>query len=321
MLNPLHLRTLTVVLHTGSFAVAARQLGYTPSAVSQQIAALERAARMPLFERDARSVRPTPAASFLAGRGQEVLATLAALQDDVQALAGGTAGTVRLGSFPTASAHLLPAALATLTRTVPGVAVYLDEGEPQELAPQVHDGDLDVALVYAYTRVPTRRPTNLMATPLLREDVLLLLPAGHQWPQQESDSSPATVSLADLRDATWVATRKGTDGATCLERICAEAGFQPQVAFRSNDYAVIRGLVRSGLGIALVPRLGCAPTPGVVTAGLADVVVQRHVEVLSRSEVHNPAVSGVVRALVQVVASLHAPEDGLYAEEPAPGLR
>ena len=108
MLEPLHLRTLSTVLQTGSFAAAARRLGYTPSAVSQQIAALERAIRLPLFEREARSIRPTPAAAFLSTRGQEVLATLGALQDDLRGLADGSIGTVRLGSFPTAGEHLLP---------------------------------------------------------------------------------------------------------------------------------------------------------------------------------------------------------------------
>ena len=125
------------MLQTGSFAVAARQLGYTPSAVSQQIAALERAVRLPLFERDARSVRPTPAATFLAARGQEVLAALGVLQDDLRALAEGVLGTVRLGSFPTASRHLLPGALAALAGSRPAVEVVLDEGEPDELAPRV----------------------------------------------------------------------------------------------------------------------------------------------------------------------------------------
>jgi DNA-binding transcriptional LysR family regulator len=95
MLDPLHLRTLTTVLQTGSFAVAARQLGYTPSAVSQQIAALERAVRLPVFERGARSVRPTPAAALLAVRGQEVLAALGVLQDDLRAFAEGPRDAVR----------------------------------------------------------------------------------------------------------------------------------------------------------------------------------------------------------------------------------
>ena len=141
MLNPLHLRTLTAVLQTGSFAVAARRLGYTPSAVSQQIAALERAAGLPLFEREAHGIRPTPAAAWLRGRGQEVLAALGALQDDLRGLADGVTGTVRLGSFPTAGEHLLPAALAALAAGAPSVEVLLDEGEPDELVPRVHDGD------------------------------------------------------------------------------------------------------------------------------------------------------------------------------------
>src|SRR3712207_3482572 len=158
MLNPLHLRTLTTVLQTGSFALAARRLGYTPSAVSQQIAALERAARLPLFERAARSIRPTPAATYLAAHGQEAIGALGSLQEDPGGLAEGTSGTVRLGSFPTASEHLLPTALASLAVSHASVEVLLDEGEPVELAPRVHDGDLDLALVYRYTRVPARYP-------------------------------------------------------------------------------------------------------------------------------------------------------------------
>ncbi|MGY1683275.1 LysR family transcriptional regulator [Geodermatophilus sp. SYSU D01176] len=307
MLNPLHLRTLTTVLQTGSFAVAARQLGYTPSAVSQQIAALERAVRLPLFERDARSVRPTPAAAFLAARGQEVLAALGVLQDDLRAFADGVLGTVRLGSFPTASRHLLPGALAGLARSHPAVEVVLDEGEPDELAPRVQDGDLDVALVYGYTRVPGRRPRALSMTPLLREDLVLLLPAGHPL------AGAGEARLAELADATWVTTRQGTDGATCLHRLCAEAGFEPRVSYRSNDYDVIRGFVRSGLGIALVPVLGHAPGPGVVAARLAGCGAHRHVGVLTRAEARNPAVDGVVAALDRSARGLHDPAAGLVS--------
>ena len=307
MLDPLHLRTLTTVLQTGSFAAAARRLGYTPSAVSQQIAALERAARLPLFEREARSIRPTPAAAILAARGQEVLAALGVLQDDLRGLADGAIGTVRLGSFPTASEHLLPSALAGLAVSHPSVEVLLDEGEPDELAPRVHDGDLDVALVYRYTRVPVRRSRALSVTPLLREDLVLVLPCGHRLAEAEE------VGLEELAEAVWVTTRQGTEGATCLERVCAEAGFEPRVSYRSIDYDVIRGFVRSGLGIALVPVLGHLPDPGVVTTRLAGLSVHRHVGVLTRAAVRNPAVEGVVAALTAAVA-LHDPEPGWLHE-------
>jgi DNA-binding transcriptional LysR family regulator len=312
MLNPLHLRTLTTVLQTGSFAVAARRLGYTPSAISQQIAALERAVRLPLFEREARSIRPTPAAAFLATRGQEVLATLGALQDDLRGLADGTTGTVRLGSSPTASEHLLPSALAALAVSHPSVEVLLDEGEPDELAPRVQDGDLDVALVYRYTRVPVRQLRALAVAPLLREDLVLMLPSGH--PLAEAGE----VRLGELADAVWVTTRPGSVGAACLQRICAEAGFEPRVSYRSNDYDVIRGLVRSGLGVALMPVLGHVADPGVVTSRLAGVSVHRHVGVLARPAIRNPAVEGVVAALTAAAGALHDSERGLLHEAAEP---
>jgi DNA-binding transcriptional LysR family regulator len=305
MLNPLHLRTLTSVLRTGSFALAARQLGYTPSAVSQQIAALERAVRLPLFEREARCIRPTPAAAFLAARGQEVLGALATLEEDLRSLAEGTSGTVRLGSFPTASEHLVPAALASLAVSHPSVEVLLDEGEPIELAPGIRDGDLDVALVYRYTRVPVRYPCGLTVVPLLREDLVLLLPVGH--PSAGSES----VALDALEDAIWVTTREGTEGATSLRRMCADAGFAPKVSHRSNDYDVIRGFVRSGLGIALVPVMGHVEDPGVVTARVSGAPVHRHVGILTRTEVGNPAVSGVVAALRNAAAAIHDREHRL----------
>jgi DNA-binding transcriptional LysR family regulator len=315
VLNPLHLRTLTAVLQTGSFAVAARRLGYTPSAVSQQIAALERAAGLPLFEREAHGVRPTPAAAWLRGRGQEVLAALGSLQDDLRGLADGGTGTVRLGSFPTASEHLLPPALAALAAGSPSVEVLLDEGEPGELVPRVHDGDLDVALVYRYTRVPVRRPRALTVTPLLREDLVLLLPPGH--PQ----GGAGEVRLGDLADALWIAPRQGTAGATCLQRVCAEAGFEPRVGYRSNDYDVVRGFVRSGLGVALVPVLGAVADPGVATARLAGLEVHRHVGVLTRPGLGNPAVAGVVAALTAAAADRHDPGRGVCREGALPAPR
>ena len=312
MLDPLHLRTLATVLQTGSFAAAARRLGYTPSAVSQRVAALERAARLSLFEREARSIRPTPAATFLSIRGQEVLAALGALQDDLRGLTGGAIGTVRLGSFPTASEHLLPSALAALAASHPSVEILLDEGEPDELTPRVHDGDLDVALVYRYTRVHARRPRALTVTALLREDLVLILPAGHP------PAAAAEVRLGDLEDAVWVSTLQGSVGATCLQRICAEAGFEPRVSYRSNDYDVVRGFVRSGLGVALVPALGHVADPGVVTPRLAGVAACRQVEVLARPAVRNPAVDGVVAALSAAAGALHDPARGLLHEAAEP---
>ncbi|WP_043844066.1 LysR family transcriptional regulator [Amycolatopsis taiwanensis] len=298
MLNPVHLRTLATVVRTGSFADAARQLGYTGSAVSQQIAALERAVKLPLFERGAHSVRPTPVAAFLAGHARDALAALEQLDDELRALASGWRGRLRLGSFPTASERLLPACLAAYAPAHPAVEVRLDEGEPEELMPLLGDGELDLAVVFSYDLVPRRWPSGLQATPLLHEELVLLLPRDHRL------AGAGTVELAELADETWVATREGTAAVLCVSRLCAAAGFEPRIDYRSNDYAVIRGFVRAGLGIALVPALGYRETESVVAVRLAGSDARRHITALHRATAVNPVVADAVTALRDAARAL-----------------
>ncbi len=298
MLNPVHLRTLTTVIRTGSFADAARHLGYTGSAVSQQIAALERVVKMPLFERDAHSVRPTPAGEFIAERARDSLAALGSLEDDIRGMSQGSIGRLRLGSFPTASERLLPLTLAAFARQHPAVEVLLDEAEPDELIPLLQVAELDLGLVYRYNLVPRPWPRNLTATHLLDELLVLLLPARH--PLADAD----VVRVDDLHEETWISTREGTSGASCLRRMCAAAGFVPQVVYRSNDYDVITSFVASGLGIALVPTLGLMPHPDVVSSRFAETEVHRQVTVLHGSSKANPAVEGLVRELQKSARTL-----------------
>lgn len=299
MLNPLHLRTLVEVVRTGSFAAAARRLGYTPSAVSQQISALERAVALPLFEREAHSVRATPAAGLLAERSLELLASFGSLDDEIEAISAGRLGRLRLGSFPTASARVLPRGLAAFVADHPGVDVQLDEGEPDELLPLLQSGDMDLALVYRYDLVPRRWPRRLVETPLLHEDLLVHLPSGHAL------AGRPALELTDLDGETWIASRETTAGATCLVRACSAAGFAPKVAFRSNDYDVVQGLVAAGLGIALIPALAHAvPVAGVTVLPLAAPRLQRHVSALHRAAGAGAPVQGALRAFQQAAGLL-----------------
>lgn len=307
MLNPVHLRTLTAVIRTGSFAAAARQLGYTGSAVSQQIASLERAVKVPLFERDPHSIRATPAAKFLAERAHDILAALGALEDDMRGLTEGSMGRLRLGSFPTASERLLPSGLADYRQSYPDVEVELDEGEPDELIGMLQDAELDMAVVYRYDLVPQRWPRSLVATPLFDEELMLLLPARHRL------AGSGSVTLGDLADETWVASREGTAGATCLTRICAAAGFAPGVDFRSNDYDVIHGFVRSGIGIALVPALAYVPSDGVAASTVRGLSVRRHVTALHRSVTVSSAAPAAVQALLAAADALTASLPGVHS--------
>jgi DNA-binding transcriptional LysR family regulator len=292
MINPLHVQTVREVVRSGSFADAARNLGYTASAVSQQVAALERASGVVLFERRARSIRPTNAAFLLVRKGNDVLSAIDSLQRELRALASGETGLVRLGSFPTASARILPRALAELTHAQPGIEIKLSEGEPDELLPELLDGDLDAQLAYRYSVFPRTWPDQLLETPLMEEELLLLVPESHRL------AGADTIELAELSGETWIASRPESAGAQALLRLCGSAGFTPDIAFRSNDYAVVCGLVACGLGIALVPALGCAlSVPGLRRLRLAEQSPRRYVTVLQRATNANPLMTAVLREL------------------------
>ncbi|WP_313407583.1 LysR family transcriptional regulator [Aeromicrobium sp.] len=295
MLNPVHLATLVTVIRTGSFADAARELGYTGSAVSQQIAALERATRVTLFDRSARSVTATPAAELLAARSREALALLRDLEDDVAAMASGQLGTLRVGSFPTASEALLPVAFRHFREIQPRVKVRLEEAESDQLIGQLLDGQIDVTLMHQYDLVPRATPKGLIRVPLIDEDLLLLVPESHPL------VGLGYASWRKLESETWITTGHGTAGAACLRRLSARAGFEPQIAFRSNDYDVIREFVRSGLGVALVPALCGGASPGTVAISSDHGEVRRRVSLLHRGETLNPVVSGFLDALHRAV--------------------
>lgn len=211
MLNPLHLRTLSVVLRAGSFAAAGRQLGYTGSAVSQQMSALEVGSGLTLFERSAHGIRPTPAAHLLAERAGESLGALTSLEEAVREIATGTRGRLGLGCFPTASEVLVPTALARFGRTFGDVDVRFEDGEPDQLLPRLVEGDLDLVVVYRYDLVPQVWPAGLRRTPLTAEVVKLLVPGTHPAPT-------TAPRLADFADASWISTRQGSAGSTALER-------------------------------------------------------------------------------------------------------
>ncbi len=195
---------------------------------------------------------------------------------------------MRVGSFPTASAGLLPATLARLAGRRAGIDVVLDEAEPGELVPRLSNGSLDLIVVYEYDTVPNFWPAELVRVALLRESLVLLADAHY---------SPATTRLAEVADATWVASRENTAGARSLERLCASAGFAPRVSYRSNDYNVVRGLVGAGLGVALVPALAHVDDPLIAAAEVQADGAGRSVFVLYRDEDVNPLLKVVVNAL------------------------
>jgi DNA-binding transcriptional LysR family regulator len=287
LLKPQHLLTLRAVVRTGSFVVAARDLGYTASAISQQISALEKETRLVLFEREAHGIRVTAAAQRLVDLSAPALAAMDDLGNQVHELATGAVGRLRLGSFPTASVRLVPPALSALTSAHPRAQIQLEEGEPDELLAALNDGELDVALVYEYGLSPRQWPDGLARDDLVREDLVLLRARG----------GGLSAGLAGLSRARWITSREGTAGARSLTRLCAAAGFEATIAFRSNNYDVVRELVSAGLGVAIVPALGHVSSDTVEATRLTQRSAFRRVMAFYRRENSNPLLDTTIRSL------------------------
>jgi len=298
VLNPIHLRTLRVCVRTGSFAEAARALGYTASAVSQQMLALERSVGAALFERHARSVRPTAVAELLAERSGAALGALSTLEREVRAMVRGEAGTLRLASFATANARIVPAALAAVVARRPSAEVQLDEGEPDEVLARVLDGELDAAVVFDYDRDPRDWPVELRRAELLTEPFALAVALGHRF------AGRAELDLAEAAEETWICTRADTAGARSLARLAAEAGFRPRIVFRSNDYGVVRELVARRLGVAMLPALAW-PDDGLATVRLTGREPYRQVLALYRPNNTNPMLPLALDCLEKACAEFH----------------
>ncbi|MEV0231629.1 LysR family transcriptional regulator [Nonomuraea sp. NPDC050786] len=246
------LRLFHEIAESGSFTAAAELLGYTQSAVSRRIAALERAAGGPLFERLARGVRLTPAGEALHRHAVAVLDRLERAGEELAAIHGGRGGTLRLGAFATANVDLVPGTLRRFVERRPGVELRLVEGLTARLMERLRAGALDVAVISDY---PAGLPAAAPHTVLLREDRLLVaLPGGHRL------AGDAEVDLRDLAEETWIeAAPRGQP--TLLVTACAAAGFTPRGGLRVAEWTGKFGFVAAGLGVTLVPELAARAVP------------------------------------------------------------
>jgi DNA-binding transcriptional LysR family regulator len=248
MLNVGRLRVLVEVAKCGSFSAAAEELSYTQSAVSQQVATLEAEAGMTLLERHARGVRLTAAGQALYEHSEGVLARLEAAEAELAAIAGLRAGRLRMASFPTAGATLMPLAIATFRASHPDIELTLAEGEPEQIAPRLRAGELDLALLFEFDE-PIDGMESLSRVELLADPMYLALPAKHPF-AEKSD-----LRLDELRGEAWVQTSRESPCARHVVRCAHAAGFEPNVAFESDDYQTVQGLVAAGVGVALIPEL------------------------------------------------------------------
>lgn len=253
MLNVQRLRVLREVVAQGSFSEAASVLNYTQSAVSQAIATLESEAGVPLLERDRRGVRPTSAGERLDEHAGRILAQLDAAEAELGAIAGTRGGELRMASFPTAGATLMPLAIASFRSAHPEVALSLVEGEPEELIPRLRDGEFDLGLIFEFEGMGELGP-GLRGAPLFEDPMMLALPKGHGLARRER------ITLEDLSEEAWVQTSEASACARHVVRSCRGAGFEPRVSFESDDYLTVQGLVAAGVGVALIPQLALSQT-------------------------------------------------------------
>jgi DNA-binding transcriptional LysR family regulator len=268
MMDVRRLRLLLELSRRGTVTAVAESLAYTPSAVSQQLAALEREAGVPLLERAGRRLTLTPAGAVLAGYAESVLAVLEEASAALAATRARLTGPLRVGAFPTAARTILPPALVTLGRDHPGLELMVTELDPVAVPGALRAGTVDVALTFVYDYVPAEPDPALDTQPLLDEIVYLATAAGAG---AGAGPGPAPApAIQDCRDAPWIAGTPDTLCHTMVIRACQASGFTPRIRHHADDFATVLALVAAGQGVSLIPELGVSgPPPGVALTALA----------------------------------------------------
>jgi DNA-binding transcriptional LysR family regulator len=296
MLNLGRLRVLSEVVGRGSFSAAAEALSYTQSAVSQAVARLEAETGTMLVVRDRRGVRPTAAGTTLVEHAESIFAQVEAAEADLAAVLGVRGGRLRVASFPSAGATLMPIAVATFRQRYPDVSLSLAEGEPEEIAPRLRAGEFDLALLFEFPGVRERPGVGVRTVMLLEDPMHVALPAAHPL------AGKPALSLADLRDQDWVQTSDSSPCARHVVRSCLASGFEPNVTFESDDYETVQGLVAAGVGVALIPRLALSRVhPGIVVRALAPRSPARKVVAATMA---GPGVAPAAKTMLEVLSDV-----------------
>ncbi|MFD7924268.1 LysR family transcriptional regulator [Streptomyces sp. NPDC059740] len=292
MLNLERLRTLSVVARHGSVSAAADVLHVTTSAVSQQLAKLERETGQRLLVKNGRGVRLTDAGRLLADHAGRVLTQVELAEAELEAHRGQAVGDLRLAAFPTAARGLCPAVLAALRRDHPRLRPLLQETEPAEAARDVARGDVDLAVVLDWYNRPLPLPQGLAKAALLDDPADVAVPAGHPLAGRDS------VALEDLADEEWITWTAGGFCHDWLMYTLRAKGVEPRIAHVAEEHATQLALVAAGLGSAVAPRLGRGPVPDGVRIVPVRHAIRRHVYAVWREDGgRRPSVRAVVQAL------------------------
>ncbi|SES31653.1 DNA-binding transcriptional regulator, LysR family [Lentzea xinjiangensis] len=295
MLDLGRLKALHAVAVHGTVGAAADVLGYTPSAVSQQIAKLERETRTTLLERAGRGVRLTDAARLLADTAGRVLKLVEEAEVALEEQRGAAIGRLCIGSFATAARGLLPDVLRGLIEHHPGLDVRLTEIDPPYATGAVARGELDLAIVHDWANTPLPVPESLSRAYLGDDVAEVLIPATNPLSRREF------LEPADLAGERWICQTEGSICFDWLERTFHGAGIEPVVAYRISEYRTQIALLDKGIGVALIPRLGRGEVPdGVKAVPLRPTPTRRLYAVWRTQASRRPAITAALDVIRQV---------------------
>jgi DNA-binding transcriptional LysR family regulator len=305
MLELRRLRLLRELHERGTVAAVADALQFTPSAVSQQLAMLEREAGVRLLERAGRGVRLTDAALVLVGHAEALLERAAIAEAGLAAAAGTVAGRARIAGFESVGLKLALPAMQALAREAPGLRCELLELEPEEALPALALGDIDLVLGDEWQHQPRTLPPGLERHELMSDRVRIVLPARHPAARRHADAVP----LAELADDAWTTGHAHLGWDEMTRRTCQElGGFDPDIRHRTNDATLSLAIVGRGLAVGMLPDLPLpARLPGMRLRDIADAHVSRAIFAATRAtDASRPSTQALLAAVRDAVASLPA---------------
>jgi DNA-binding transcriptional LysR family regulator len=303
MLDLRRVRLLRELAARGTIAAVADALQFTPSAVSQQLAILEREAGVPLLERAGRGVRLTDAALTLVEHADALLERAALAEADLAAAAGTVTGRARVAGFQSVMLKLAIPAIEALARDAPRLRCELVEAEPEQAIPALALGDIDLVLADEWQHQPRHLPPSLERHELLSDPVNVVLPAAHPVLRRHTGAVP----LAELADEPWATGHPAMGWEEMTQRICRElGGFEPDIRFRANDANVSLALVARGLALALIPDLPLVGgRPGIAIRPIAEGEQTRAIFAVTRAaDAARPSTQALLAAIRTAVRQL-----------------
>ena len=274
----------------GTIAATARSLGLTPSAVSQQLAVLEREAGTPLLDRSPRGVVLTGAGELLAAHAARLADVLSSARADLDSIAGSTTGLVHVVSVASAAATFVSDAATSLRESGSGVELSVMAAEPAVGLNRLLAGDVDLVVVDEYDYVPIALPDHVVAQELLTEPLVVVSRPGA--------ITTAPGRLGDLHDARWVMPPMAAACGIAVRAACRAVGFEPRVLWETDDLHLLTSSVERGHGVAVLPRLSVAATAALDVHPLQDPVLERRILVAARASVlARPVVASALKAI------------------------